>query len=393
MRIPANVMSVAVVALLHPVAASAQQAPGEWVTTAQVSRQGRDFTEDLTKLYDGGFSYSAWERWITAEDMPAEVRTRAFSSSTWYALDLDLTGKVSDCRVLKPSTDPRLDAIGCRKLLQNANFGVAYAAPGTPAGRKINVAISWRTVPRPATPPLVAPAVPMPMPVSALSEYNGWPRRNWEGGLAITHFPDLQTAYPAQTGKPAGTTTLELTAAADGTTACTVAVGSGNPALDAAACATARNLPLIYTQPCEACGTRRLPLQFVWRKKGSHIRVPLAAEGGTGIARDPADTRSPSARAITRTRYTATPDIKPRDFADIADRTVTVRRPAYAMLFGADGRVTRCETSRSSGNPAVDQRICALIAKQLKAAPVTDIFGDPVPSPRTAQIVDLSGLL
>ncbi len=165
--------------------------------------------------------------------------------------------------------------------------------------------------------------------------------------------------------------------------------------LDTKACDTARRLPVSYTRLREGCGEKRLPLQFVWLKKGSHIRVPLAEDSpnARSIAHDPRDPRSPGPAAhLPRFRQALPMSLAASDFAKLPDRAITVQRPSYWLSIDATGRVTACETAQSSGNQAVDARTCELMVQRLRFTLITDIFGD-VAANRQRQYVNLGGVL
>lgn len=48
------------------------------------------------------------------------------------------------------------------------------------------------------------------------------------------------------------------------------------------------------------------------------------------------------------------------------------------VAVDAEGRPRSCTITRSSGNPAIDGRACALMVKRIRYSPRTDVFGDPV---------------
>ena len=353
---------------LCPASASAKDEPTpDWVSRVRVMQEG-DFTTG------GEFP------WLSSADMPANLKNVPFRASSYLAIDVDTQGNPSGCTPLKTSRDAGLDAIACGKLMQNATFSRLYGAPAKPIAYKANLTVSWSTVPRgtPEEEQASRPGpIPVPSPSSLPDDYRAWPRLKWEGGLQIDSFPDLQSLRPAGARKPAiGTTSLDLIVERDkGIVDCTVGVSSGNAALDEAACSAAMALPLSYPEPCSAwCRRMYFPLQFVWLKKGSHIRVPLPFWQSKPIPHDPADPRP----IVAAVQYRTAPPIsaEPKDFADIADKSLPNPRVLFRLSIDRDGKVTGCEMLIPSGNRAIDARFCALMSK-VRYGLRTDAFGDP----------------
>jgi protein TonB len=50
-----------------------------------------------------------------------------------------------------------------------------------------------------------------------------------------------------------------------------------------------------------------------------------------------------------------------------------------SFTVGANGRVTRCAVTRSSGVAELDALTCRLIEERFRYRPTTDRFGRPVP--------------
>jgi hypothetical protein len=166
-----------------------------------------------------------------------------------------------------------------------------------------------------------------------------------------------------------------------GITGCEIGVGSGNPALDEAACRVASGLDLVYRGRCEDCGDQRQPLQVVWRRRhGSHIRFPLLSryDHGPALPRDAADTRTASHYEAFE-RHLLPPADAP-DEPPPPDRTYRNAQVRLAYSLGPDGRVATCQVAVSSGNAALDQWLCRRISRRVQFTSRTDIFGDPAPS-------------
>lgn len=380
--------ALAVALCFCPAIASATDRPAPaWVTRAVVVRQSWLYTEDLTKLASGGHGLPGSDHWLTPADVPSDLKNKPFESSTYLSLALDARGKPVSCAVLRASTDTRLDAIACRKLKQNAVFLPLYEGPARPVAHRINIAVDWSTVSRAAWEEQRRhdQTVPVQLMLTSVppgrSDLYGWPRLSWHGALKVDRFPDLQSLRPAGVpGSASGTTSLELSiVAGKGAVDCTIGIGSGNAALDEAACAVASTLPLSYLNPCEICGTLNYPLQFAWLEKGSHIRVPLPwgsrSSPPESMPRDPADTRPIRARVPVRGAPFL--GLSAKDFATIADKSLRNPFPAFRLAIDRDGKVTGCGVQKSTGNPAIDAHVCALFSTS-RFGLMTDVFGDPV---------------
>ena len=55
-------------------------------------------------------------------------------------------------------------------------------------------------------------------------------------------------------------------------------------------------------------------------------------------------------------------------------------RTIVALEVSAQGRVTDCRVTRSSGFPETDAKVCELSATQIRFEPARDAAGNPVPS-------------
>lgn len=359
--------------------AHAQAPQGDWIAEIRVVQSLDDYSEDRAKLDRGGVSYGTWSSWFSGTDLPTDIRAAPLKTSTALGIAIDGAGRVSSCRVLKPSSDARLDTLACERLRGVGRFGPFHDAPGHALDTRLNVSVVWENTPRAeveARPHY--PAVPPPPPPGWGSDYQGWPRLKWQGGLRIDRFPDVQALYDAQPGKRAtGITALEIAADPEtGAVTCTLGMSSGDAALDKLACDTASALPLSYPERCGTCGTRRMPLQFVWRRKGSHIRVPMSEDPRQVVPRDPADPR-PSAPPAINPNALLAGSIDPADYADFAGKLPHDITIGLDLTIEAAGRVKACAPHLSSGIPALDARLCAIAVKRFRFAPQIDAFGDP----------------
>lgn len=328
--------------------------------------------------------------WITPEDVPPEFRRRPFKNVSAIVVDVDTSGKPAGCRTLRASPEPRLDALACALLMKRSSYRVRYTGPGQPEPYRFAATVIWRTDPaRPGDSPpplLTAPpapegSIPDPAPSGSMGRYGGWPRLNWVyPDTTIMRIvpgpaPAIQAAWPRGAQ---GTVSLDLDLSPEkGVTKCRVGVSSGSAALDEAACRVAATVPVRYERPCEGCREQVLPLQVVWKKKGSHIRLPLPPGAPTYI-----DNRHQIGGRITAA-----------DFAHLPDRTIKKRLVSALLWVDREGRPYRCGyMARSTGNAAVDARLCALMVERMRYSVRTDVFGDPAPDLFYAQI-DLTGVL
>lgn len=238
-------------------------------------------------------------------------------------------------------------------------------------------------VPFVATPPAFDPTNP---------RLRQWPRLSWGGGFEPAALPRIQADFPAAARRD-GTVSLDLVVTPEsGVGECVIGVGSGDAALDAASCAVARRIELVYSRPCEHCPSANVPLRIVWRRRGgSHIRFPLPLPRlGEAPLMDPADTRTRDARRPFPVPLAFA--VTPEDYRGIGDRKITNRRFIAGVAVGADGRPQSCRPRISTGSPAVDQRSCELILHRARYRPQTDVFGDAVATPAYGHILDLSVL-
>lgn len=93
-----------------------------------------------------------------------------------------------------------------------------------------------------------------------------------------------------------------------------------------------------------------------------------AGRGGSGTGGG--GTAMPAERIAGELRYADYPGEQP-------PRTETV---GVAFAVAADGRVSGCRVTSSSGNPRLDARTCALIERRFRYRPARNAAGEPVPA-------------
>ncbi len=406
MRRATLLLATALPTLLAAAPCLAQRAPApraapaqSWVSEVRLLRLfEREYQRADALNWDDDYWNRRLGALVTVEDIPADLRRRTLSSEVLIAVAVDAAGNKTGCTVLRAGSEPRLDALACRLVMERASFRPTLAGPGRPVPSRRILGIRFETVDaetharllatrRPRLAPPAPPAPPAP---------TGWPRLHWQEQLRVERLPGIQADYPRRPGRPAeGVVSLELVTNPAGEVRCEIGAGSGNAALDAAACGVAGRLELAYTWPCDDwCGSARLPLQVVWKRRGSHIRLPLPgpypSEARLPVPRDPADRRTAQnySYSFDRPRLALTAD----DFRPVRDPTVFNRLIRLDLLVDEEGRVRRCESIRGSGNEAVDRRVCDLAAERLRFPVRTDIFGDPVPNTVSYYMVNLPAL-
>ncbi|MEA3041129.1 MAG: hypothetical protein QOC65_618 [Sphingomonadales bacterium] len=364
-------------------------AEGRWVTNVHLLYWHHDRADAPARgleALDPPVRTLARNWWIRPDQVPDDLRRRPLSAITVLAVEIDPEGRATDCRVLRPSGEPRLDRLACEQISARETIRALYAGPGRPIASRWTVGIGWETLDRErgqsaflSTPP--APPAPPPPPPPPRGAAPNWPQLDWQGHLRPASLPSIQAMFPAAARRRQGTVGVELTqTAAGGITACTVASSSGDPVLDQAGCTAAQRLDLRYSDPCIYCSGAPMPLEIVWhRRGGSHIRPPLlpawAPETAPPMPRDPADTR-------TATRYPQRPfELLDVSVADLAGIDLgKPYRPGISLRVEPDmeGRVRRCVVSYTSGIAALDAQLCYLARQRLRLAPVVDVFGDQV---------------
>lgn len=68
-----------------------------------------------------------------------------------------------------------------------------------------------------------------------------------------------------------------------------------------------------------------------------------------------------------------------RDYRSLRAHSIPAGRAVLAIMVGSDGRVTNCTAAYSSGDPALDAAICAILQPRMRFAPALDSAGQPIP--------------
>lgn len=388
MRQAGLLLSAAGPALIATATAVAQ-APTipEWTVETHISRNDYLLETPSRETY-GGWD-TAWRNLIRPEDLPADLRRRRLDTNTVVAIEIDAAGQARSCRVIRASSEPRLDAILCRIVTTRRRYPPRRSAPGEASTATWGVQVYWRVLERSEVEErerriTIAPPAPPPPSPDTVPYDRRWPRLEWRGLLRPVELPVLQNDYPDRPGRPAeGTTSLDLIVdPVVGITGCEIGASSGNPQLDSQACTVARAMRLTYALPCDVrCEPERLPLKFVWSRRGSHVRMPLLSEVSRIPApiRDPADTRTDTHyRTVRRNLGSAGPQVPMP-----ADRSHSNRFIALRFTIDETGAVRDCRITESSGNGALDAWFCQGFYGRFRYAPRTDVFGTPITEEQT----------
>lgn len=385
MRRTGLLLAAAVPVLVQAAPALTQaRAIPEWTVETWTTRNDGQLETPPRETYES--LDRSWNGLISPEDVPAALRRRRINTNTLVAIDVDATGRATGCRVARASTEPQLDALACSLLMARGRFVPRRPAPGVAAPMTWGLVVYWRVLDRAQVEErerrmLAAPMPPAP-PVlrpGQLPYDQRWPRLDFYGTLRPVALPVLQDAYPRHAGRPAeGVTSLDLIIdPATGDVGCEVGVSSGNATLDDQACITARTMRFTYVRPCDVgCRPERLPLQFVWARRNSHIRTPLLAEYSRDaeLVRDPADKREATRYRSYRRMLPATGQDEPPP----TDRSHSNGFIALRYAIDEEGVVRNCTITESSGNQALDSWFCRRLLARFRFAPRTDAFGNAI---------------
>jgi len=101
--------------------------------------------------------------WIPADGYPAAARASGEHGRVAFTLDVDETGRVSDCKVTTSSESPLLDETTCYYMTANGRFTPPRDAKNKPVPGKWSSAMVWKleiAPPEPTPAPAPAPAAP-----------------------------------------------------------------------------------------------------------------------------------------------------------------------------------------------------------------------------------------
>lgn len=96
--------------------------------------------------------------WIPVDGYPPAARASAEEGRVGFTLDVDDSGRVSDCKVTSSSESPLLDETTCYFMSANARFTPPRNAKGKAIPSKWSSSMLWKLEVAPA--PVATPAVP-----------------------------------------------------------------------------------------------------------------------------------------------------------------------------------------------------------------------------------------
>lgn len=314
--------------------------------------------------------------WLPIDMLTADQRSRAFRGQAYLILSVDVDGGVTGCEILKSDLTADQDRDICARLTTPSRFERRFIDVGQPIAWQATFKVVAGTVIR--TPPIADRLPPPPPPLYHEPRTSRWPRLSYWSHAYIAAFPRLGDGLPRGVRAEGRTSVEVMVNAAGGVTGCEVAQASGQPLLDDFACSTARALPFRYAKMMPGSTSDTVPLQFVWDKKKSYIRVPLASKRSPPVVHyDPLDPRE--RRLQRQDAQPLTPISVPRQALDgIILMTSLFRTPLVSVDYDVAGKPTRCYTSRTSGDPEVDAAICRHASNAWRFQPAEDVFGDPI---------------
>lgn len=107
----------------------------------------RDAPTDPRPINPGG--------WITAADYPAAARRLGAEGAVAMRLTVDPNGRVTECRIQRPSGNSELDAAACRLTAQRGRFEPARTPEGRAVAGTVSTTVNWKLQGDP-------PRLPMP---------------------------------------------------------------------------------------------------------------------------------------------------------------------------------------------------------------------------------------
>lgn len=101
--------------------------------------------------------------WIPANAYPPGARASEEEGRVVFTLDVDETGRATDCHVTQTSESPLLDETTCNLMVANARFEPARDKKNRAVASKWSSSVRWKleTAPPPAPSP-AAPPAPVP---------------------------------------------------------------------------------------------------------------------------------------------------------------------------------------------------------------------------------------
>lgn len=268
--------------------------------------------QDTTKIVIGPKPLASPLGWVTDEDYPPSAARQKQEGDVGFQLQIDSNGVPAGCSITHSSGFAELDQQACSLLVQRARFSPARDAAGKPLAATYLGRFSWIMRQTGAQPTGGGPQPATAGPWMTNEDYPGSEMRRGHVG-SLSFILDI-----AASGLP---------------TACKVAVSSGYPVLDQAACAILM---------------KRARFQPARGPKGEAVHGYYFGRFNWALPDQPRDkamrSHSPAPNMIDLV-VPAVPD--------------TYRQPVEVKVtFGPTHMMETCEVTRTSGAPALDQFAC-----------------------------------
>jgi TonB family protein len=270
--------------------------------------------------------------YFTDADYPADAIRRGEQGVVAFTLDVDLSGRVSACRITGSSGSATLDEATCRIVRERAQFTPAQNRRGRAVPDRVSSRVRW-----------VLPERETNHPLANLASY-----------VSDSDYP----AEAIRRGEQ-GIVGFRLEIGRNGlVTGCQVLSSSGSAALDEATCRIMQARARF--SPARDSGGRAVPDSVQAR-----IRWVLP----------PDEPETDAAGEPDFTSYISSADYPPEAVQRREEGQVGV-----ALSVSAEGSVTQCTVTRPSGSAALDARSCEILRARARFVPARDEAGQAVPA-------------
>jgi len=317
----------------------------------------------FVKLEPSGYGpwLSKWNDWFKVDQLPATVRDQAGKGKAAFQLSIDDHGALTRCDPVGSDGREAVAKVLCDRMMEHQTFPITYTAPGRAVAAEWSVLFDWETQSRAEREQRLAKmralGPPPPAPPPPVVKNDAWPPRHPPYAVIVSYLPDIAKFATAALRGTVGVYARAVPEREEPD--CIVALGSGDPSVDNAACNYVRAMRLEYKQPCFNC-TIRVAYPLLLRFDGKKSKVRLPREDLPG-------------KLFTRVN-----NLKFR--ADELALLRQVKATTPVLRFGGhvslDGVVTDCRVLEPTNNADLDAALCAIMRHQ-KFELELDAFGDP----------------
>ncbi|HTU12542.1 MAG TPA: energy transducer TonB [Allosphingosinicella sp.] len=339
--------------------------------------------------------------WFTADDYPLAALRRYAEGAVGFRLTIDAQGMVSACVVESSSGDLDLDRVTCEILRSRPRYYPARDAAGRAVEGSDTGRVTWRLPPEQQPP---APLALATVDLEGMIRMNGPQlacRTTVNGrsdGPTVVPMCSLLVSAEGATvlrrSVPGTEFSAVLSIRLAGATRSAPTAGAA-PLFTAAATVTVRADGSVGA--CAPLGTpARLPTGFTSLHGPCALFPPGARKHFAG---DPAQTQPRSARLelhyYLRPHQQLGPPVPPLamqaparanlasyfsadDFPEPARLRQAQGTVGFRLAISAEGRVTDCIVTLSSGDSSLDETTCAIIRERARYAPARDAEQRPV---------------